>query len=59
MENYCIGRYSELEKNSNSLSEGLWRRASGVGAYNPMDKRAFGIADDMYATAHFCYILIT
>ncbi|PIN23515.1 Cyclin-dependent kinase [Handroanthus impetiginosus] len=41
-------RYSELEGDSSTLSEGLWRRASAAGAFTPMEKRAFGIADDMY-----------
>ncbi|KAL1547360.1 hypothetical protein AAHA92_23847 [Salvia divinorum] len=41
-------RYSELNGNSNPLSEGLWRRASAAGASTPMEKRAFGIADDIY-----------
>ncbi|KAK6155416.1 hypothetical protein DH2020_009664 [Rehmannia glutinosa] len=41
-------RYSELEGGSTKLSEGLWRRASAAGAFTPMEKRAFGIADDIY-----------
>ncbi|KAK4433177.1 hypothetical protein Salat_1079900 [Sesamum alatum] len=43
-------RYSELERDysSSRLSEGLWRRASAAGAFTPMEKRAFGIADDIY-----------
>ncbi|KAL0299825.1 UNVERIFIED_CONTAM: hypothetical protein Sradi_6642300 [Sesamum radiatum] len=42
-------RYSELEGGSSRLlSEGLWRRASAAGAFTPMEKRAFGIADDIY-----------
>ncbi|KAI3457860.1 hypothetical protein Pfo_014523 [Paulownia fortunei] len=41
-------RYSELEGDSRTLSEGLWRRASAAGAFTPMEKRAFGIADDIY-----------
>ncbi|XP_072956693.1 uncharacterized protein [Typha angustifolia] len=32
-----------------SLSEGLWRRASTAGALTPLEKRAFGIADDIKA----------
>jgi len=39
-------RYKELD-DSGQLSEGLWRRASGAGAFTQMEKRAFGIADDM------------
>lgn len=31
-----------------SLSDGLWRRASAAGALTPLEKRAFGIADDIY-----------
>ncbi|KAL8538356.1 hypothetical protein ACS0TY_000373 [Phlomoides rotata] len=41
-------RFSELEGNSSGLSDGLWRRASASGAFTPMEKRAFGIADDIY-----------
>ncbi|KAG8381672.1 hypothetical protein BUALT_Bualt06G0145900 [Buddleja alternifolia] len=41
-------RYSEIEGDSRTLSEGLWRRARSAGAFTPMDKRAFGIADDIY-----------
>nr|GLL38818.1 uncharacterized protein LOC109188760 [Ipomoea trifida] len=40
-------RYSKIEEGPQILSEGLWRRASTAGAYSPMEKRAFGIADDM------------
>jgi hypothetical protein len=29
------------------LSDELWRRASAAGASTPLEKRAFGIADDM------------
>ncbi|XP_047321769.1 uncharacterized protein LOC124925736 [Impatiens glandulifera] len=43
-------RYSEMEKQpSGPLSKGLWKRATAAGAFNPMEKRAFGIADDIYA----------
>ncbi|CAN6233873.1 unnamed protein product [Urochloa humidicola] len=31
-----------------ALSDGLWRRASAAGALTPLEKRAFGIADDIY-----------
>ncbi|XP_071934033.1 uncharacterized protein [Coffea arabica] len=41
-------RYPQLENDSGTLSEGLWRRASAAGAFTPMEKRAFGIADDIY-----------
>uniref|UniRef100_A0A453PBB7 Protein kinase domain-containing protein n=1 Tax=Aegilops tauschii subsp. strangulata TaxID=200361 RepID=A0A453PBB7_AEGTS len=30
-----------------ALSDGLWRRASAAGASTPLEKRAFGVADDM------------
>ncbi|BAS80406.1 Os02g0694800, partial [Oryza sativa Japonica Group] len=33
---------------SGALSDGLWRRASAAGASTPLEKRAFGIADDIY-----------
>ncbi|KAG6438393.1 hypothetical protein SASPL_103335 [Salvia splendens] len=50
-------RFSELNGNSNPLSEGLWRRASAAGASTPMEKRAFGIADDIYeAGLLFAYL---
>ncbi|KAL5724915.1 hypothetical protein ACHQM5_008120 [Ranunculus cassubicifolius] len=41
-------RYSFIEDGPGTLAEGLWRRASAAGAFSPMDKRVFGIADDMY-----------
>ncbi|KAI5347851.1 uncharacterized protein LOC110760957 [Prunus avium] len=40
--------YSNLEGDPGLLSEGLWRRASTAGAFTPMEKRAFGISDDIY-----------
>ncbi|KAI8029096.1 hypothetical protein LOK49_LG01G01916 [Camellia lanceoleosa] len=50
-------RYSQLEEGSGALSEGLWRRASAAGAFSPMEKRAFGIADDIYeAGLLFAYL---
>ncbi|GFQ03367.1 hypothetical protein PHJA_002480500 [Phtheirospermum japonicum] len=50
-------RYSELDGSSKALSEGLWRRASAAGAYTPMEKRAFGVADDIYeAGLLFAYV---
>ncbi|XP_028120552.1 uncharacterized protein LOC114317947 [Camellia sinensis] len=50
-------RYSQLEEGSGALSEGLWRRASAAGAFTPMEKRAFGIADDIYeAGLLFAYL---
>ncbi|KAL7613174.1 hypothetical protein Lser_V15G07914 [Lactuca serriola] len=48
---------SSLEENSGGLSEGLWRRARSAGAFSPMEKRAFGIADDIYgAGLLFAYL---
>ncbi|PSS04553.1 Serine/threonine-protein kinase [Actinidia chinensis var. chinensis] len=50
-------RYSQLEEGSGTFSEGLWRRASAAGAFTPMEKRAFGIADDIYeAGLLFAYL---
>ncbi|MCD7457076.1 hypothetical protein HAX54_034062 [Datura stramonium] len=50
-------RYSQLEGRPNILSEGLWRRASVAGASSPLEKRAFGIADDIYeAGLLFAYL---
>ncbi|XP_071707281.1 uncharacterized protein [Rutidosis leptorrhynchoides] len=50
-------RLSSFEENSGGLSEGLWRRARSAGAYTPMEKRAFGIADDIYgAGLLFAYL---
>ncbi|KAF8380732.1 hypothetical protein HHK36_028222 [Tetracentron sinense] len=50
-------RYSFLEEGPGTLSEGLWRRASAAGAFTPMEKRAFGIADDIYeAGLLFAYL---
>jgi len=39
-------RYSSV--GAGALSDGLWRRASAAGASTPLEKRAFGIADDIY-----------
>ncbi|KAK1410000.1 hypothetical protein QVD17_36532 [Tagetes erecta] len=50
-------RFSSLEENLSGLSEGLWRRARSSGAFTPMEKRAFGIADDIYgAGLLFAYL---
>ncbi|RWR81036.1 Protein kinase domain-containing protein [Cinnamomum micranthum f. kanehirae] len=50
-------RYSSLETNPSAFSEGLWRRASAAGAFSPLEKRAFGIADDIYeAGLLFAYL---
>ncbi|KAL2921445.1 Calcium-dependent protein kinase 4 [Bienertia sinuspersici] len=49
--------YSSLEKGPGTLSEGLWRRAIAAGAFNPIEKRNFGIADDIYeAGLLFAYL---
>ncbi|XP_075496244.1 uncharacterized protein LOC142533391 isoform X2 [Primulina tabacum] len=49
-------RYSELAERS-TLSEGLWRRATAAAAFTPLEKRAFGIADDIYeAGLLFAYL---
>ncbi|GAY56638.1 hypothetical protein CUMW_173430 [Citrus unshiu] len=40
--------FQNLEEDAGTFSEGLWRRAAGAGAFTPMEKRAFGIADDIY-----------
>ena len=45
-------RYTELD-DSGQLVEGLWRRATGAGAFTQMEKRAFGIADDIYEAGLF------
>ncbi|KAK9271958.1 hypothetical protein L1049_002325 [Liquidambar formosana] len=50
-------RYAYLEEGPGTLSESLWRRASVAGAFTPMEKRAFGIADDIYeAGLLFAYL---
>ncbi|KAL5542082.1 hypothetical protein UlMin_009792 [Ulmus minor] len=50
--------YSNLEEDpGSSLSEGLWRRATTAGAFTPMEKRTFGLADDIYeAGLLFAYL---
>ncbi|KAF2306720.1 hypothetical protein GH714_020827 [Hevea brasiliensis] len=50
-------RISCLEEGLGTLSEGLWRRAITSGCFTPMEKRAFGIADDIYeAGLLFAYL---
>ncbi|PWA48441.1 protein kinase superfamily protein [Artemisia annua] len=50
-------QFSSLEESPSGLSEGLWRRARSAGAFTPMEKRAFGIADDIYgAGLLFAYL---
>lgn len=39
---------------SGALSEQLWRRATASGAFTVFEKRAFGIADDMYCLYFLC-----
>ncbi|CAN6486556.1 unnamed protein product [Victoria cruziana] len=39
--------YSSLEAGPSLLSDALWHRATAAGAFNSLEKRAFGIADDM------------
>ncbi|XP_065008824.1 uncharacterized protein LOC135639036 isoform X3 [Musa acuminata AAA Group] len=49
--------YSSLGAAQSTLSEGLWRRASAAGAFTPLEKRAYGIADDIYeAGLFFAYL---
>ncbi|XP_024044294.1 uncharacterized protein LOC18048871 isoform X4 [Citrus clementina] len=43
-----ILNFQNLEEDPGTFSEGLWRRAAAAGAFTPMEKRAFGIADDVY-----------
>ena len=43
-----ITSYSNLEEDPrSSLMEGLWRQATTTGAFTPMEKGAFRLADDM------------
>ncbi|XVF30504.1 hypothetical protein REPUB_Repub16aG0063800 [Reevesia pubescens] len=50
-------RFSYLEEGPTTFSEDLWRRASSAGAFTPMERRAFGIADDIYeAGLLFAYL---
>ncbi|KAK9144246.1 hypothetical protein Sjap_004149 [Stephania japonica] len=49
--------YGSLNNGGGAVSDGLWRRASAAGAFTPMEKRAFGIADDIYeAGLLFAYL---
>ncbi|XP_078437563.1 protein kinase superfamily protein [Wolffia australiana] len=41
-------RYSSFDTSPGMLSEGLWRRASAAGTLTLLEKRAFGIADDIF-----------
>ncbi|KAH7687297.1 [RNA-polymerase]-subunit kinase protein [Dioscorea alata] len=48
---------SSLGTGPGLLSEGLWHRASAAGASAPLEKRAYGIADDIYeAGLLFAYL---
>ncbi|WCJ27783.1 Protein kinase superfamily protein [Euphorbia peplus] len=48
---------SNLQEGGGTLSEGLWRRATAAGAFTTIEKRAFGIADDIYeAGLLFAYL---
>ncbi|XP_022746240.1 uncharacterized protein LOC111296291 isoform X2 [Durio zibethinus] len=50
-------RFSYLEEGPSTFLEDLWRRASSAGALTPMERRAFGIADDIYeAGLLFAYL---
>ncbi|KAK4835820.1 hypothetical protein QYF36_014948 [Acer negundo] len=50
-------RFPNVEEGPGTLSEGLWRRAAAAGAFTSMEKRAFGIADDIYeAGMLFAYL---
>ncbi|TXG48735.1 hypothetical protein EZV62_024610 [Acer yangbiense] len=50
-------RFPNVDEGPGTLSEGLWRRAAAAGAFTPMEKRAFGIADDIYeAGMLFAYL---
>ncbi|KAG4177394.1 hypothetical protein ERO13_A11G303500v2 [Gossypium hirsutum] len=49
--------FSSLEEGPSTFSEDLWRRASSAGAFTPMERRSFGIADDIYeAGLLFAYL---
>ncbi|XP_068669784.1 serine/threonine-protein kinase STN7, chloroplastic isoform X2 [Aristolochia californica] len=48
---------SPLEAVPGAFSEGLWRRATAAGAFTTAEKKAFGIADDIYeAGLLFAYL---
>ncbi|XP_019081781.1 uncharacterized protein LOC100264883 isoform X2 [Vitis vinifera] len=50
-------KFSNMENGPGTLADGLWRRASAAGAFTPMEKRAFGISDDIYeAGLLFAYL---
>ncbi|XP_031503417.1 uncharacterized protein LOC116266374 isoform X2 [Nymphaea colorata] len=41
-------RCSSLESGPSLLSDALWHRAARAGAFNSLEKRTFGIADDIF-----------
>ncbi|KAF3786184.1 hypothetical protein EJ110_NYTH23467 [Nymphaea thermarum] len=41
-------RCSSLESGPSLLSDALWHRATRAGAFNSLEKRTFGIADDIF-----------
>lgn len=41
-----------------ALSQGLWQRAKSAGAIMPMERKAFGIADDIYAAGFLMAYMI-
>ncbi|KAK4742000.1 hypothetical protein SAY87_000001 [Trapa incisa] len=50
-------RYPELDDVHSTFSLQLWRRAAAAGAFSHVEKRAFGIADDIYeAGLLFAYL---
>ncbi|CAK9869256.1 unnamed protein product [Sphagnum jensenii] len=51
-------RDSTLDRTVSALSEGLWRRAAMAGARMAMERKAFGIADDIYAGGLFLAYMV-
>ncbi|CAK9213847.1 unnamed protein product, partial [Sphagnum jensenii] len=51
-------RDSTLDRTVSALSEGLWRRAAMAGAHMAMERKAFGIADDIYAGGLFLAYMV-
>ncbi|CAM6066119.1 unnamed protein product [Sphagnum tenellum] len=49
---------STLDQTVSALSEGLWRRAAMAGARMAMERKAFGIADDIYAGGLFLAYMV-
>eukprot|EP00249_Psilotum_nudum_P020852 c27875_g1_i5 orf=553-1458(+) len=47
-----------VESGSTALSKGLWKRAMAAGATMPLERKTFGIADDIYAAGLlFAYMI--